>query len=76
MRIVLDCLNFEKTLWLPWFGGYFLHIEMPSAGSSFPMVNVAVVSINVDHHSYFTTTDHDELLVGWNRRALSTLRLW
>ena len=36
------------------------------------MVHVAEAPLNVDHHSYLTTTDHDELLVGWDRGALSS----
>ena len=36
------------------------------------MVSDAKASVNVDHQSYFTPTDNDELLVGWDRRALSS----
>ena len=58
-------------LWPPRFGGYFLHIGMAPAGSTFPMIRVAEAPVNINHQSYFITADHNELLVGWDRRALS-----
>ena len=36
------------------------------------MVHVAEVPNDVDHHSYLTTTDHEELLLCLDRRALSS----